>query len=133
MVPRASTFSLPIALALSFATMLTESAAGADRQVAWCWGSQRRSENVAFLHITTHDGTITITTKNYMHGNFVANTKDVVFAGGHLDFSYWYQPLMRWAHCDLTIGAAGDTMSGSCDGELSVGRWGDVPTFLWRC
>jgi len=124
-------------LFIGFAVALALTSAGptaaAEGRVTWCWGSQRRSENVAFLRITTHGGKVVIETKDYMHGNFVANTKDVVFAGGHLDFSYWYKPLARWARCNLTAGASGDTMAGSCDGELSVGHWGSVPSYLWRC
>ncbi len=123
---------LLIGFAIALGTAAAEPAA-AGGQVTWCWGSQRRSENVAFLRITTRDGKAVIETKDYMHGNFVAATKDVVFAGDHLEFSYWYQPLGRWARCNLTIGTAGDTMAGSCEGELSVGHWGSVPSYLWRC
>jgi hypothetical protein len=124
---------LLIAFAIALAAMSAEFAAAAEGQVTWCWGSQRRSENVPFLRITTHDGKLAVETKDYMHGNFVANTRKVVFADGHLDFSYWYRPLARWAHCNLTPGASGDTMAGNCDGELSAGRWGSVPSYLWRC
>jgi hypothetical protein len=124
---------LLIGLAIALAAIPAEPGAAADSQVTWCWGSQRRSENVAFLRITTHDGSVFVETKDYMHGNFVANSKDVVFADGRLDFSYWYKPLARWARCNLTTGASGDTMAGSCDGELGVGHWGSVPSYLWRC
>jgi hypothetical protein len=124
---------LLIGFVIALAAMPAEPAVAADGQVTWCWGSQRRSENVAFLRITTHDDKVVVETKDYMHGNFVANTKEVVFADGHLDFSYWYKPLARWAPCRLTTGASGDTMAGSCDGELSVGYWGSVPSYLWRC
>jgi hypothetical protein len=124
---------LLIGFAVALAAMPAEHPAAASGQVIWCWGSQRRSENVPFLRITSHDGKVIVETKDYMHGDFVANTKDVVFADSHLGFSYWYNPLARWARCNLTNGASGNTMAGSCDGELSVGHWGSVTTYLWRC
>jgi hypothetical protein len=119
--------------AIALAAMPAGPTAAADGQVTWCWGSQRRSENVAFLRIVTRGGKLTVETKDYMHGDFLADTKDAILAGGHLGFSYWYKPLARWARCDLTTGTSGDTMAGRCDGELSVGQWGSVPTYLWRC
>jgi hypothetical protein len=125
-----------VALGMSLffaAATVVERAAANDHKVTWCWGSQRRSENVAFLRITTSDSKVIVETKDYMHSKFVADTKDVVFAGGHLEFSYWYKPLARWAHCSLTAGPTGDTMAGSCDGELGVGNWTRVPSYLWRC
>ncbi len=105
----------------------------ADQQAIWCWGSRRRSANVPFLRVVMHDGKAVIETKDYMHSNFVAGTKDIVVGGDRLEFTYWYKPLERWARCSLRTSPTGDMMAGNCDGELSAGQWGSVPSYLWRC
>jgi hypothetical protein len=108
-------------------------AAASDQQAIWCWGSQRRSANVPFLRIISRGGKVVIETKDYMHSSFIANTKDVLVSNDRLNFAYWYKPLARWSRCSLVTGPSGDTMAGNCDGELSAGQWGSVPSYLWRC
>jgi hypothetical protein len=115
------------------ATAADRAAAAADVQGTWCWGSQRRSANVPFLRITSRDGALVVETKDYMHDGFAADTRDVAASGDHLDFSYWYTPLARWARCSLTLEPSHDTMAGTCEGEPSARQWGVVPSYLWRC
>ena len=96
----------------------------------WCWGSPRQSARVPFVEIgRTGDGW-TIRTKHYMHAYFVGGVKDIKVDGGHVEFTYWYEPRARWAHC--AFDADGDRMSGTCDGEIDALSWGAVPSFLWR-
>ena len=96
----------------------------------WSWGSPRRSAEVPFLRIS-RDGTKWIVqTKHYMHDNFVSGARDVRVSGNRLEFSYWYEPLARWASCSLEL--ADGKMAGACDGELNAREWGSVPAHLWR-
>lgn len=96
----------------------------------WSWGSPRRSAEVPFLKISRQDSRLLIQTKHYMHDYFVDDTKDASVNGSHLEFSYWYAPLCRWAKCSLDL--AGDRMNGQCEGEVKAAQWGEVPTYLWR-
>jgi hypothetical protein len=129
-----------LALAAAFSigdAHANEGGATADAMAAlqgkWCWGSQYRSANVPFLRVIARNKTIAVETKHYMHSNFVANTKDVAVGDNRIAFTYWYEPLARWARCVLTLGGDGDTMAGDCDGELGAGLWGRVSSHLWRC
>jgi hypothetical protein len=66
-----------------------------------------------------------------MHAYFVDKMQGVRMEGKHLEFSYWYEPRQRWAHCSLN--ATADTMmAGQCDAELDVQGWGAAPSYLWR-
>jgi hypothetical protein len=96
----------------------------------WDWGSPRRSAFVPFLKISERDSVLVIETKHYMHSYFVADTKDISVDGNHLEFTYWYAPLCRWATCSLDL--ASDRMNGQCEGETRAAQWGQVPTYLWR-
>jgi hypothetical protein len=96
----------------------------------WSWGSPRRSADVPFLRITRSGGQWSVETKHYMHAYFVAEARDVRIDGKHLEFTYWYEPLHRWARCSFD--AAADTMAGVCDGEIDAQTWGAVPSYLWR-
>ena len=96
----------------------------------WSWGSPRRSAQVPFLKIFWQDSGLVIQTKHYLHDSFVDDTKDTSIYGSHLEFSYWYAPLCRWAKCSLDL--AGDRMNGKCEGEVRAGRWGEMPAYLWR-
>jgi hypothetical protein len=129
-----------VAIAVQLATSHTPVSLAAEStvpspsmQATWCWGSERRSANVPFLRITTRGAELVVETKNYMHDYFVAGTKDISVSGDRLEFSYWYEPLARWARCSLALDPSHDSMAGTCEGELSVRHWGVVPSYLWRC
>jgi uncharacterized protein YbbC (DUF1343 family) len=96
----------------------------------WSWGSPRRSARVPFLRISRAGEGWLVETKHYMRTHYVGGTKEVSLSAAQLEFSYWYAPLERWAHCSLNVSEG--RMDGECDGELSAREWGKVPTHLWR-
>lgn len=117
-------------LALAVLASALQAGAAEDLQGVWAWGSPRRSAEVPFLRITRSGEGWTVETKHYMHAYFVGGTRDVSLRPGHLEFTYWYEPLGRWAQCSLDV--AGERMDGECDGEPSAGTWGRLPAHLWR-
>jgi hypothetical protein len=96
----------------------------------WVWGTLWNSHDTPFLRITRSGSHWNVETKHYMHADFVDKVQDVRIEGKHLEFSYWYEPRQKWAHCSLN--ATADTMlAGQCDGELDVHDWGTLPSYLW--
>lgn len=119
-------------IAGAIATAVPGAADAADRGLegTWSWGSPRRSSGVPFLRISREGGGWIVETKHFMHERFVGTTREVLVQPGHLEFSYWYEPLARWASCSLDV--SGDRMDGECDGELNTREWGRLPAHLWR-
>jgi len=123
---------IALTIAMGCATTKPKSAPEATGNLVgtWSWGSPRRSADVPFLKISENDSKLRIQTKHYMHDYFVGDTKDISVDGSHLEFTYWYAPLCRWAKCNLDL--SGDRMNGQCEGEAKATQWGEVPTYLWR-
>ncbi len=108
-----------------------DSAPTGNFEGVWCWGEPWRSADVPFLRISINGSEWIIETKHYMHDHFESTTRKARVSGNHLEFTYWYAPLSRWASCSLEL--SDDKMAGHCDGELNARQWGAVPTYLWRC
>ncbi len=117
--------ALALVLALAAGAAVAEDLAG-----LWAWGSARRSAGVPFLRITPAPEGWKVETKHYMHAHFVGGVRALAATPTHLEFTYWYEPLGRWAQCSFEV--AGDRMDGECDGEPGASQWGRVPAHLWR-
>jgi hypothetical protein len=96
----------------------------------WAWGTLWNSHDTPFLRITHNADNWKVETKHYMHAYFRDKVRDLRIDGKHLEFSYWYEPRERWAHCRFN--AAIDTMAGFCDAEINMQDWGAAPSYLWR-
>jgi hypothetical protein len=120
----------PALVAILSVSGLPASAAEGSLEGIWCWGTQFHAEATPFLRIARSGGQWRLETKHYMHDEFVAGIKDVRIDGSHLAFTYWYEPLSRWATCSLDL--MQDRLVGQCDGERNAHEWGVTPVFLWR-
>jgi hypothetical protein len=98
-------------------------------QGIWAWGTLWNSHDTPFLRIIRNGNSWSVQTKHYMHANFMDKVRDVRIDAKHLEFSYWYEPRQRWAHCAFRV--AVDTMAGFCDSEISTRDWGRAPSYLW--
>jgi len=119
-----------LAAVLGLLTAGPSAAPGSGLEGVWCWGSPRRSADVPFLEVSRVGDRWAVRTKHYMHAYFVGGVKDIRVTGGHLEFTYRYEPLNRWAHC--AFDAEDDRLVGTCDGEIDARTWGAVPSYLWR-